>query len=227
MNELAIFAKYWEPGRAKTRLAAALGHAAASRLSRAFLVALLQRLAGTAERSVLAYTPTERRDEFASLAGHLWSLRPQGDGDLGARLQRCFEAAFQTGAQRAVVIGGDSPTLPTAYVVQAFDALQRSPVVLGPTSDGGYYLVGATGEPPPIFTGVTWGSPLVWQQTVAQLARVRRPFHTLPAWYDVDQVGDLIRLRQELERAETLDAALQELWPEVRTALSGHQSDPP
>ena len=219
MKQLAIFAKYWEPGQVKTRLAAAIGHGEASRLYQAFLTTLLQRFAESAEQAVLVYTPPERRAEFAMIAGEAWELRPQGEGDLGQRMARYFGAAFRAGANRVVLIGSDSPHVPSEYVAQAFDALNESPVVLGSTSDGGYYLVGASGAVPPIFSGIAWSSPAVWSQTLRLLEQAGSPFAVLPEWYDVDQVDDLVRLQDELQVKTPLELPLQELLAEIRIAL--------
>jgi rSAM/selenodomain-associated transferase 1 len=219
MEELAIFAKYWEPARVKTRLAAAIGAEAASQVSLAFLIALLRRLADSAPRRVVAFTPAERRDEFARLAGDAWSLQAQGDGDLGARLDRYFTAAFRRGVERAVVIGSDSPTVPASYLARAFELLRERPVVLGPTMDGGYYLVGAAQRVPPIFSGIDWGSTAVWQQTIQHLQQAGCPFAELPEWYDVDEVDALARLRRELQSQSLGDSPLAELLQAVRQAL--------
>jgi uncharacterized protein len=219
MDELAIFSKYWEPAQVKTRLAVAIGAEAASQVSLAFLTALLRRLAGSAPRRVVAFTPAERHAEFARLAGDDWALQTQGDGDLGARLEQYFTTAFRQGAERIVVLGSDSPTVPAAYLTRAFELLRERPLVLGPTADGGYYLVGASQQVPPIFTEIDWGSPAVWRQTVQHLQQAGHPFAELPEWYDVDEVDDLARLRRELESQPQLDASLSVLLQAVRRAL--------
>ncbi len=125
----------------------------ASLLYRRFLVTLLRRFDHVAQRRVLAYTPPERRAEFALVASDAWTLDAQVSGDLGKRMQHYFAEAFRRGADRVVLIGSDSPTLPLEYVTGAFQLLDTFPVVLGPSADGGYYLVGAAGEVPPIFAG--------------------------------------------------------------------------
>jgi rSAM/selenodomain-associated transferase 1 len=223
MRQLAIFAKYWEPGQAKTRLAATIGHDQASRLSQVFLTTLVRRLAGSAEQAVLVYTPPERRQEFAALAGPAWELRPQDRGDLGHRMARYLSAALATGASPVVLLGSDSPHVPAAYIAQAFDALRHVPVVLGPTTDGGYYLVGVAGAVPPIFSGITWSSPAVWSQTRTRLEQAGCPFSVLPEWYDVDQADDLLRLHDDLALEPSLEPALQDLLTAVRRALDTHE----
>jgi rSAM/selenodomain-associated transferase 1 len=199
VRQLGVFAKYWEPGAVKTRLAAAIGDRRASELYRLLLATSLRRFAAAEDRHVLAFTPPDRQAGFLELAGPGWLLQPQAEGDLGVRIKQYFVNAFQGGADTVVLLGADSPTLPHAYLTQAFVALEERPVVLGPAQDGGYYLVGARDRVPPIFDDVAWGSSQVWRQTIALLQQADCPFAVLPEWYDVDEADDLIRLRSDLE----------------------------
>ena len=95
------------------------------------------------------------------------------------------------GFVRVVIIGSDSPTLPVEYIEQAFDALARAPVVLGPARDGGYYLIGlATGVLPPIFSDMPWSQPTLFNATRQRLSDAEIPLSVLPEWFDVDQLAD-------------------------------------
>lgn len=216
---MGIFAKYWRPGAVKTRLAASVGDDAASRLQRRFLVTLLRRFGHVAQRRVLAYTPPDQRAEFALLAADVWTLQDQAVGDLGKRMQNYFTEAFHSGAQRVVLIGSDSPTLPLDYVTGAFQLLDTFPVVLGPADDGGYYLVGAAGGVPPIFAGVAWSTPLVWNQTQSLLQAAGYRCGVLPVWYDVDDLPGLRRMERELADTATLDETLRQLHEDVAIVL--------
>jgi uncharacterized protein len=216
VNVLGVFAKHWTPGAVKTRLAASVGPEAAARLARAFLDCTLERFRTVGHDRVLAYWPPEQASAFAPYETRGWRLAPQSPGDLGARMKRYFDDAFARGAGRVVLIGADSPTLPVSYVEQAFAGPASNDVALGPTSDGGYYLVGAAGGTPPIFDGVAWSTPEVWRQTTARLAKARTPFAVLPEWYDVDEADDLRRLARELERLVEEDDAWRPLWEEVQ-----------
>jgi rSAM/selenodomain-associated transferase 1 len=200
VDHLAVFAKHWQPGAAKTRLAATIGDAAAAEFARLSLAVLLRRWPAIADRRWLVYWPEEARDAFLELAGADYSLCPQTTGDLGRRLTCFLNDAWRRGAARVVVVGSDSPTLPADYLAQAFAALRKVPVVLGPTLDGGYYLVGAAAVTPDIFDGVAWGSPAVWSQTIERLERSGLPHAVLPTWYDVDEAADLARLAGELRQ---------------------------
>jgi len=198
VRQLGVFAKFWQPGEVKTRLASRWGAIAASQLYRGFLAATIHRFASLADRRVLAFTPVERRNEFAELAAGRWQLEPQSAGDLGERMRNYFAAAFAGGATHAVLIGSDSPTLPSEFVERAFVLLQTHDVVLGPTDDGGYYLVGAANRVPSIFEGIAWSTPRVWDQTLARIRDAGISHAELPPWYDVDEPADLARLRLEM-----------------------------
>lgn len=218
-----MFAKYWEPGGVKTRLAAAIGDQAASRLYRRFVLTLLHRFAGVGQRRVLAYTPAQRRDEFESLTAGNWLLAAQAVGDLGQRMQHYFADAFRNGADRVVLIGSDSPNVPVGRVNDAFQQLGKYPVVLGPADDGGYYLVGAAGDVPPIFRGIPWSCPQVWTRTVNLLRDARCPYGVLPAWYDVDDLAGLRRIHRDMADQEPLDEPLRRLREDVAAVLDGRK----
>ncbi len=218
MNQLGIFAKYWQAGAVKTRLASAIGPAAASHVYRHFIITLLRRFGQLADRRILAFWPPDKRSEFTTLAGDDWLCVEQAAGDLGARMRHYFETAFAEGARRVVLLGSDSPTLPVAYVQRAFQQLETTPVVLGPTPDGGYYLVGASNEVPPIFDGINWSTPAVWRQTVARLEDKSCPFAQLPEWYDVDELNDLHRLRGELHELAESESGWDNLLSAVNDA---------
>jgi rSAM/selenodomain-associated transferase 1 len=215
MNLLALFAKHWEPGHVKTRLAARWGHERASEIYLAFLRSLLERLAEIGDRRWLVYSPAKSQAAFRQLAGDSWRVVEQSMGDLGQRMAALFSQAFAGGAERVVLIGSDSPTLPDAHIAQAFELLQRVPVVLGPATDGGYCLIGASGRVPPVFTGIDWSTDRVFEQTIAQLEAEGLAFACLPPWHDIDTPHDLERLRHELSRATsseelTLRAAIED-----------------
>jgi len=182
---LGVFAKWPVPGAVKTRLG--LSPRRAAEAAHAFLCDTLARLARLDARRVLAFTPPEAEGDFAALAGERYTLTGQGEGDLGARLARFFAGQLAAGARHLVVVGSDSPTLPVEHVEAAFAALQTANVVLGPATDGGYYLLGCGAWPlPPLFDGVAWSGSSVLADTVARLADPGWRLAVLPPWYDVD-----------------------------------------
>ena len=214
-----MLAKHWRAGEVKTRLAAAIGAERAAALYREFVSLLTRRLASVGDRRALAFSPPDARTAFAELAGSHWQLVEQSEGDLGQRMRRLFEELPVAPDSRVVLIGSDSPTLPVECVNEAFERLHEVPVVLGPTDDGGYYLVGAMGCVPPIFSGVPWGTAEVWDRTVRLLHDAGTRFATLPPWYDVDDVDDLVRLRDDAAKLPHLVGTWTDLLGAVRAAL--------
>jgi len=211
VQQFGIFAKYWQPGRVKTRLAGQIGATAAAELHRACLDTLLRRFAHLGDRRVLAFTPPEARQAFADLAGRAWQTEPQCEGDLGHRIEAYFATAFARGATSVVLIGSDSPTLPDEFIAEAFERLERADAVVGPSDDGGYYLIGLARPIDGLFRGLAWSTPQVFRQTLERLNAAGAKREMLAPWYDVDAPADLERLKRELagERREVFAALRQ------------------
>ncbi len=219
MNHLGVFAKAWRPGYVKTRLAAQIGAVAAARLYAAMVHATLVRMEQVGDQRSLWFWPPENRDDFQPLATDQWKLREQPSGDLGARMA-CF---FQSipGA-RNVLIGSDSPNLPVEFLNGAFTTLADHDVVIGPSEDGGYYLIGMRCECDYLFREMPWSTPDVLVETRKRLVANRTPFAMLPPWRDIDRLDDVLWLRELLQAAEIPDAPGEALLAAVRTALDSH-----
>jgi rSAM/selenodomain-associated transferase 1 len=189
-------------GTAKTRLIPAVGAAGAAVLYRAFTADLCAALGGRFRVSV-ACAPTAARPYFRRLGVRYgFALCDQGPGDHGARMRRAAEAALG-GARRVVILGTDAPTLPMHTVRAAFAALRRRRVVLGPSLDGGYYLLGLRAPVPDLFRGIPWGTEDVLARTLARLRRAGVTPALLPPWYDVDTGDDVRLLRRHLRLLAT------------------------
>ncbi|MEZ6124105.1 MAG: TIGR04282 family arsenosugar biosynthesis glycosyltransferase [Planctomycetaceae bacterium] len=196
-----MFAKRPVPGRTKTRLAAAIGDAAAAELAEAFLLDLLSRCQHLADRFSLLVTPddAECREYFSGKLKPESQLGFQPNGDLGQRMEWFFESAFPTQATRVVLIGSDSPDLPDEWIHSAFDQLKTTDVVLVPATDGGFVLVGLRRPIPGLFHDVSWSSYRTLSQTIAAAERARATVSLLPPWYDVDtleNLGTLLALQE-------------------------------
>ena len=187
---LGVFAKQPVAGQVKTRLAALRSPEWAGQVAAAFLEDTLDRLAHIDAWRVIVHAPAERADFFASCAGGRYDLTPQVPGDLGRRLQHFFRQVIEAGAERVVVVGTDSPTLPVEFVERAFMALDRADVVLGPACDGGYYLLGCGRRLPPVFDDMPWSTADVLHETVRRLDAPAWRLELLPPWYDVDTPAD-------------------------------------
>lgn len=217
MRILGVFLKYWQPGDVKTRLARRLGPARACDVYLAMVRHLLARFQQSADSRCLVTTPAGYESEVAAEAGEGWRVENQGPGDLGIRLQRFCQRLFSedpsavAGNRRLVVVGGDCPQLTTEIVDRAFACLQRVPVVLGPSSDGGYYLVGVRGNYPALFQEIDWGTERVLSQTLARAAAAGLECESLEPLHDVDEWDDLERVRRILGRSDDrLDRILRE-----------------
>lgn len=198
VHTLIIFARRPIAGRAKTRLCPPLSYAVAAELYACFLRDTLDLARRTpVERRIIAYEPEDAAAYFSSLAPDMMLL-PQRGADLGARLDYCLTSALAEGSDAAVAIGSDSPTLPVAYVAQAFTLLAAHDVVLGPSEDGGYYLIGVRRPPGRLVREVVMSTPTVLRDTLAIAEELGLQTALLPGWYDVDTAADLDRLRAEL-----------------------------
>ncbi|HEU4403837.1 MAG TPA: TIGR04282 family arsenosugar biosynthesis glycosyltransferase [Polyangiaceae bacterium] len=191
---LCVFVKEPRPGRAKTRLARAVGPGPAAALAAAFLDDTLGRLADERgrRRLVLAVAPPG----YAPTTACPVELWPQGDGDLGERLERAASRAL-AGAPWVLLLGTDSPGLPRAYLDEAarlLGAPAGPDAVLGPTRDGGYYALGVRRLPAGALGGVRWSTPAALADTRAALERGGSRVELLPAWFDVDEGDDLCSL---------------------------------
>jgi rSAM/selenodomain-associated transferase 1 len=196
------------PGAApvKSRLHAALTADRATELYRCFLLDRLDAL--DAERAicpVVAFTPTHARAEMAALVASRFPLLAQEGDGLGERLTHVFDRLLHDGHAAAIALDSDSPTLPTAYVRQAADVLTRAQadVVLGPTDDGGYYLIGVSRRHPTLFAGVPWSTSETCAATLARARDLGLSARLLPRWFDVDTPEDLSRLRADLAGCDT------------------------
>ena len=126
------------------------------------------------------------------------SLHAQGDGDLGARMQRAFESAL-AGAERAILVGSDIPALSPRYLRDADQALARGDdAVIGPAEDGGYALIGLSRCDPELFRDIPWGGSEVLAQTRRRLVALSWRSSELPVLWDVDRPEDLGRLPEEM-----------------------------
>lgn len=219
MNVLGVFAKYFEPGRVKTRLAMEIGCDPACELYETFAGCALRTAGGMADRHDLVFTPPDSRNRFRewlSAQGHEgWRLVPQAEGDLGIRMRSYLETAFAEGAERIVLLGSDAPTLPARYLEQAFALLESVPLVIGPSDDGGYYALGAR-KVPPVFDGIAWSTGRVLEQTLQRLDNARWKYELLPTWYDVDSRSELLRLQQQVQ-ASSYDGLR---WKSLRACVA-------
>jgi len=194
---IAVMAKQPKPGRTKTRLTPALSEVEAADFYQCLLEDTLSSLRARADTDiVIAVEHPDSAAFFADLAPDLAQVT-QGDGPLGSRLEAVLTACLSNGYVEAFAIGSDSPDLPPSHLDESFGALARTDVdiVLGPSDDGGYYLIGQTQRWPEVVTEVQMSTPSVLADTLKVARRLGASVHLGPSWYDVDEPADLERLR--------------------------------
>lgn len=191
---IAILAKAPVPGRVKTRLVPPLTPEEAAGVARACLDATLRRFVPAIDAPFTLFLDGEADGALAALAASLGvPIVPQGEGDLGVRLRAAFRSLRDGGATTTVAIGSDSPTLDPARIVEAIAALDTRDVVIGPTEDGGYYLIGVRGDRDGIFEDIPWSTGGVFGVTLERARAHGLVTHRLAPWYDVDDPTTLTR----------------------------------
>ncbi|MGD9891112.1 MAG: TIGR04282 family arsenosugar biosynthesis glycosyltransferase [Dehalococcoidia bacterium] len=199
-NALVFMVKWPEPGRAKTRLSPPLSPAAAANLARAFLLDTLAEAARADADRWLAFAPAAAASSFRSLVGRGIGLIEAETADLGGALDRAQRAALATGYRRVALIAADLPHLDAGRYADAFAALSRADVAVGPSSDGGYYLLAAEQPTPSLFEGVTWGTASVYQETLQRAGESSLSIAEIATCDDVDIAPDLVWLFDALCR---------------------------
>jgi rSAM/selenodomain-associated transferase 1 len=192
-NALVVMAKAPVAGEVKTRLVPPLSSEDAAELYRCLLLDMLDHVAVFDGADLyIAFDPPGAASLFQEIAPPGFFCFPQRGGDLGGRMHAIFEDMFGREYQRVAVIGSDLPVFPLNFMDDAFRALAESGrVVLGPSRDGGYYLIGLDRPEPEIFSDIRWGSDRVFETTRRKLSRIGIEPVLLPVWFDVDRVEDL------------------------------------
>jgi rSAM/selenodomain-associated transferase 1 len=200
LNAIVFFVKHPAPGCVKTRLAASVGAERAAKIYRELVEAIWQTLPRNA-KVIVMFDPPERAKEITR-----W-LAPHGDqsdfiaqsrGDLGARLEDAFARAFALRPKRVAVIGSDCVELTPSIFDQAWAALETHDCAIGPTEDGGYYLLALRQPHPELFGGIAWSTDRVFAQTLARADAAGLRVHVLPKLHDVDTEDDWRRLERRL-----------------------------
>ncbi len=208
---LAMMIKAPRPGASKTRLSPPLTPEEAAAISTCFLRDTTANIAhvvsahapgggGAPAAGVAVYTPTGLEAAFDGLLPDGFTMIAQRDGDFGTRLLGAVEDLLAVGYGSVCLIDSDSPTLPAAALAAAVEALAQpgDRVVLGPSEDGGYYLIGVKAAHKRLFEDITWSTEHVTPQTLARAAELGLETVVLPTWYDVDDRATLRLLWEEL-----------------------------
>lgn len=201
---VAIMAKAPRAGEVKTRLCPPLSLVDAAELYRRLLLDKIEQVSSLRMASLaIAYTPAEARAFFEEIAPG-FVLVPQRGADLGDRLANSLGELLGQGHRGALAIDSDTPTLPLAFLQQALDLIvtPEIDVVLGPTEDGGYYLIGLRAVHRELFEAMAWSTPQVLSETIRRADAKGLRVACLPPWYDIDSPDDLARLRMALAASD-------------------------
>lgn len=197
------------PGEVKTRLCPALSPEHASEFYSCLLADKIRQVSRLPQIHAFIALPEDVPEhECIALARGCGCIRQVGP-DLGARLCHCAESLFNKGYERILLVDSDTPTLPPAYFPQARSLLCREPgrVVLGPTTDGGYYLIGLNTIHQDLFRKIPWSTPDVLRITIERASTIGIETALLPEWYDIDTFQDFIQLCEELSDPQVAFAA--------------------
>ena len=189
-------AKYPAVGDVKTRLGETMGYEEAAKLYMCFLKDTVEKVRQLGTPFFVYYTPADMGEEFKQLLGDDLKYVPQKDGDLGERLYYGFKESSLMGYPAAIALASDVPDLPVLILQDAVINLEDHDSVIGPSSDGGYYLIGLKAQAVTwkLFHGINWSTETVYNETLDVIETENLSRHPLQAWDDVDQVTDLDRL---------------------------------
>jgi uncharacterized protein len=199
---IILFARDPVVGQVKTRLQPFLSEALIFELYTHFLQDSIQKIGcvKSADRFIGVY-PSDVSGFFSRLNDEFaLEIFFQAGNSLGEKMANAFQDRFVEGYEQVVIIGSDSPSLPVAIIEQALNSEKE--LTLGPSTDGGYYLIGMSGKLVNVFEGVDWGSDKVLAQTLERVKKSGCSLELLPPWYDVDRPEDLKFLQTHLQLIE-------------------------
>ncbi len=211
-NALVVMTKAPRPGESKTRLVPPLTYEEAAAVAEALLTDQLNHLTNMAGAEVfVAFAPQNSAAFFRALVPARFSCFSQEGENLGQRMRQAFQHLFTRGFKRVLLIGSDLPPLPLETLHAAYASLSAGRnIVLGPTADGGYYLIGMSRLVVDVFAGIHWSRPDVLARTLDKISRAGLSYELLPVCQDIDTPEDLARLYSEQHAQASL---MKNSWP--------------
>ncbi|MHA1577550.1 MAG: TIGR04282 family arsenosugar biosynthesis glycosyltransferase [Candidatus Thorarchaeota archaeon] len=188
-----IMMKYPEIGKVKSRLAQSIGDEAASNLYRMFIQDTLTNVESLEIPFHMNVYPPRSTERFIQWLGPSYQFFQQQGTNLGDRLHNGFLTMFKKEYQHVLALASDSPDLPKTILEEAVSSLQTHKVVIGPTFDGGYYLIGFSRNLfiPRAFEEISWSTETVFHETLSRIESVTNQVYVLPKWADIDTKSDL------------------------------------
>lgn len=197
---LIIFAKEPKKGSVKTRLNN-LSESKRLNLYKAFLKDTVHSAKQVnCQQRIIAYESRRGAPAYLKKIAPQFRFYKQKGINLGERMYRAFRQAAKTKPCKIVIIGSDSPTLPVSYIEDAFNFLDKHDLALGPSHDGGYYLIGLKKNCFRLFKGIEWSSDKVFRDTLKNARKSKKKVGVLGQWYDVDTPQALRQLKRDLKK---------------------------
>jgi rSAM/selenodomain-associated transferase 1 len=191
-NALIIFVKNLIEGHVKTRLAATLGNDGAMDIYRQLLKNTENSILTFEKDKIVFYSDFIEEEIWGN---NLFQNKIQEGNDLGERMKNAFNSSFTAGYEKIIIIGTDCPGINKSILENAFMALNNLDIVIGPATDGGYYLLGMKKECPFLFQNIEWSTDKVLQQTIDLCNKNRLSYFLLPELSDIDEEKDLIHFK--------------------------------
>ncbi len=198
-RSLVIFLRYPSEGEVKTRLARTIGKEMATQFYRDCIEHLFKEVENLPTDIVrnIYYTPRSAGKRVRRWAGRSFRFKPQVNGVLGEKLKTIFRDQFEKGFKKVIITATDVPDLTVDDIEEAFSALKEADLVIGPSFDGGYYLIGMNELYPSLFDGVAWSTDAVYDQTVSSAGELGLRVHNLRILDDIDTEDDLRRWQRK------------------------------
>jgi uncharacterized protein len=203
---LVIFARLPRKGDVKTRLGKSIGMHKSAELYRLFAehaFTLGRQLLVAGSTVYVFYDPGANADEMRAWVGPSLLLVPQEGATLGDRMRRAFDVTFAEESKQTIIIGTDVPELDLLTIERGYDALHHHDAVIGPASDGGYYLLGMNAPTKELFDGIAWSSGTVYRDTVEHLRRLNLSFCQLNELADIDTISDYEAYLGRMQKVNT------------------------
>jgi rSAM/selenodomain-associated transferase 2/rSAM/selenodomain-associated transferase 1 len=193
LKGVIVFIKYPQAGYVKSRIGTLMGDGFTAGLYRNFVADILKKLKTLPYRIIIYFTPSNRESDIIKWLGPHYEFLPQKGSDLGKRMKNAFAEQFAMGYSELLLIGSDIPHLPPAWIKRAFSLIGEKGAVIGPSVDGGYYLIGFRFEGflPEVFDGINWGESTVFESTEEVFLKNGTIPGKLPVMIDIDTPDDL------------------------------------
>jgi rSAM/selenodomain-associated transferase 1 len=213
MNAVIIFAKYPADGKVKTRLGKTLGSEIAVRFYKAMAEHTFEACLSLPEENYDIYLFYDQYDASESVRQWVpadFSLHLQEGNDLGEKMKAAFNVIFGKGYKKVTIIGTDCPELNAEIILKSFEELSEYNICLGPSADGGYYLLGMNKYYPLLFDDIKWSSPRVLSETIKKVKANNLSMFILPRLIDIDTGKDLRQWLSETEEKNAMTELIDE-----------------